>query len=163
MVNVTKKNFIEQSNDLIQHLPESVFVAIDEEMTGIQTGRLSKDDTPAERYASSKPFPERYSIIQVGICLFLPNPEYSHEHNMAAEYLVRRYNFYLFPPSDNDVTREVTMDASSIEFLNQHGMDFNKWTREGVPYVTVDVANALERKYETQQQEELQGDRKSVV
>jgi hypothetical protein len=73
---------------LIQHLPESVFVAIDEEMTGIQTGRLSKDDTPAERYASSKPFPERYSIIQVGICLFLPNPEYSHEHNMAAEYLV---------------------------------------------------------------------------
>jgi poly(A)-specific ribonuclease len=51
------------------------------------------------------------------------------------------------------------MDASSIEFLNQHGMDFNKWTREGVPYVTVDVANALERKYETQQQEELQGEK----
>jgi hypothetical protein len=73
---------------LIQHLSEAAFVAIDEEMTGIQMGRLSKDDTPAERYASSKQFPERYSIIQVGICLFLPNPEYSHEHNMAAEYLV---------------------------------------------------------------------------
>ena len=72
---------------MIQHLPDAAFVAIDEEMTGIQIGRLSKDDTPAERYASGKQVPERYAIIQVGICLFLPNPEY-HEHNMAAEYLV---------------------------------------------------------------------------
>jgi poly(A)-specific ribonuclease len=54
------------------------------------------------------------------------------------------------------------MDASSIEFLNQHGMDFNKWTREGVPYVTVDVANALESKYETQQQKELQGEKNNT-
>jgi poly(A)-specific ribonuclease len=54
------------------------------------------------------------------------------------------------------------MNASSIEFLNQHGMDFNKWTREGVPYVTVDVANALESKYETQQQKELQGEKNNT-
>ena len=34
------------------------------------------------------------------------------------------------------------MNASSIEFLNQHDMDFNMWTQEGVPYVTLEMATS---------------------
>lgn len=80
---------VQQSNDLLKHLPDAVFVAIDEEMTGIRSGRLSKDDTPADRYQHLKDVPERYSIIQVGICLFIKNLSY-HEQNRASEYLVVR-------------------------------------------------------------------------
>lgn len=59
-------------------------------MTGIRIANqhFGKDDVPAKRYQTNKQVPERYSIIQVGICLFHPNPEYHHQDNMAAEYLV---------------------------------------------------------------------------
>jgi poly(A)-specific ribonuclease len=75
MVNVTKANFVEQSNDLLQHLPTAAFIAIDEEMTGISipgTGRPPKEQAPFQRYSTLKQVPERYAIIQLGICLFHP-------------------------------------------------------------------------------------------
>jgi CAF1 family ribonuclease len=87
---------IQQSSDLIRHLPNASWISIDEEMTGIMlpgnhnnnnnnnnstTGRpscsqnqqsssSSKDEAPLQRYAKFKQIPERYSIIQLGICLF---------------------------------------------------------------------------------------------
>jgi hypothetical protein len=73
MTDVTKLNFLEQSNDLIARLPNAAWIAVDEEMTGINlpnTKRPSKDDTPANRYPTLKQVSERYSIIQLGICLF---------------------------------------------------------------------------------------------
>ncbi|GKY95771.1 hypothetical protein MPSEU_000537900 [Mayamaea pseudoterrestris] len=79
MVNVTKENFIEQSNDLIHHLQTAAFVAIDEEMTGIQVpngsrrGPPRKDLPPKITYPDLKRAPERYSIIQLGVSLFHSN------------------------------------------------------------------------------------------
>ena len=45
-------------------------------MTGITIpehlgGRpITKEETPAERYPTLKPVSERYSLIQLGVCLF---------------------------------------------------------------------------------------------
>lgn len=64
---------MQQSNDFIARVPKASWIAIDEEMTGIQlpTGnKISKDETPSTRYAHLKQVSERYSIIQLGICLF---------------------------------------------------------------------------------------------
>jgi poly(A)-specific ribonuclease len=135
----------QQSNDLLQHLPTAAFIAIDEEMTGISVnGRPSKDDTPEQRYLKHKQVPEKYSIVQVGIALFHQHPEYPAG---PQEFLVRRYNFYLFPSSNEETSREVTLNPSSIQFLNQHCMDFNMWTREGIPYVTTTMASPIIQKY----------------
>ena len=73
MVNVTKANFVAESNDLLSRLPTAAFVAIDEEMTGItlpHSSRPPKDHTPSQRYQHLKAVPETYSIIQLGVCLF---------------------------------------------------------------------------------------------
>lgn len=73
ITDVTKENFIVQSNDLIQRISKAAWIAVDEEMTGISlpgTPRPSKADTPADRYPVLKKVPERYSIIQLGLCLF---------------------------------------------------------------------------------------------
>lgn len=66
---------LQESNDFIRRLPNASWIALDEEMTGIMlppamAKRPSKDETPASRYPSLKLVPERYSIIQLGICLF---------------------------------------------------------------------------------------------
>lgn len=90
MVNVTKSNFLPQLQDFLHHLPTATYIAIDEEMTGIQLPpppgetyrRLSKVELPGERYLNSlKGVPERYSILQVGVALFCKNPEYGAKKN----------------------------------------------------------------------------------
>ena len=58
------------------------------------------------------------------------------------EYTARIYNFYLFPKK-----REMTMNPSTIEFLLDNHMDFDKVFREGVPCATFDEANILKKRY----------------
>jgi len=215
MVNVTKANFLEESNKLIRELPTAAFVAIDLEMTGISlpivsndsttNGDSEKEDTPESRYESMKLVPERYAIIQVGIAIFHENKTFrkhvirntsnlfkyrtefmdtdgdeevvgqQQEENREQEqdeipivhptpeeetldeqesmdtateppeFLVSKYNFYLFPPASNqgNLTREPCLNPSSIAFLNEHDMDYNLWIKQGVPYMTLDRAHAL--------------------
>jgi len=146
-VNVTKDNFIEQSNDLIAHLPSATFIAIDEEMTGISLpgqGRPRRDEPPDQTYAELKKVPERYSIIQLGISLFEKVPEEEDEDGEIPaqnedeferkEWRVRRYNFYTFADKDSD--RDVVMSPSAVAFLNRFNMSFDKWVKEGIPNTT---------------------------
>ena len=65
----------------------------------------------------------------------------------------RKFNFYLFPPSDNKITREVVLNPSSIAFLNQHNMNFDTWTKEGVSFVTSEVAETLLSKFQGKETE----------
>ena len=45
---------------------------------------------------------------------------------------LRPFNFYLFPEGRNT---DVVLNADSIAFLKKHGMDFQKWIYQGVPFV----------------------------
>lgn len=152
MINSKKSDFLEQSNDFIRHLSNASWVAIDEEMTGIslphgESKRLSKDDAPEDRYPSLKPVPERYAIIQLGICLFEHNSSRSTEISDKASFHVRRYKFTLFPPDDPRITREITLNPSSIHFLLRNNMDLNLWAQEGIPFCTGERAEQLIGKF----------------
>ena len=143
---------MEQSNDFIRHLPNASWIAIDEEMTGIslphgESRRLSKDDSPADRYSSLRPVPERYAIIQLGICLFEHRCSRETERYDEASFHVRRYKFTLFPPDDPRITREITLNPSSIHFLLQNNMDLNLWAQEGIPFCTGEKAEQLIEKF----------------
>lgn len=96
------------------------------------------------------------------------------------EFFVHKYNFYIFPssaehkrkrpgshqPNNNNgpnnnhptsQTREVTLNPSSIHFLNGQNMDFNRWLKEGVPYTLIDdadtIAHAFREKYTRKERE----------
>jgi CAF1 family ribonuclease len=137
-------------------------------MTGISipgSKRPAKDDTTEERFAELRKVPERYSIVQVGVAMFHANPEWVqgsellHETN---EFTVRKYNFFLFPPANNYVTREVTLNPSSVAFLNEHSMDFDLWTKKGVGFVTGDVAADLLQKYKKHHRQVQEQSHKSL-
>jgi DNA polymerase III epsilon subunit-like protein len=186
MVNVTKANFVEQSNDLLQHLASAAFVAIDEEMTGISipgTGRPPKEQAPFQRYSLLKQVPERYAIIQLGICLFHPVTVTASDTTTATptdpglastngtntsvppppppgtEWQVRRYNFYMFPGGESNYnsaeTREVVLNPSAVAFLNKHNMSFDLWSKQGIPFSTEEQADKVLEKYVAKQQERL--------
>jgi len=171
MVVVTKANFIEQSNDFLNHLPTAGFIAIDEEMTGISVGpfqRVPKDDPPSKQYPRLKKAPETYSIIQLGVALFhytgqpsnqQPSPTASAPREGDPDWTVRRYNFFCFPGKDSD--RSVVLNPGAVAFLHQHNISFDKWTKEGIPFMTEGqskesvqryIAKALEEEANEQEQ-----------
>lgn len=132
-MNVTRANFAEAAGQLEALLPSAAFVAIDEEMTGITLPGQPElvGDAPARRYLKMRNVASRYSIIQFGVCLF-------HEREDGGGYFARPFNFYLFPEAG-----VMTMEASSIGFLRDHKMDFNKWIYEGIPYLCTAGAEKL--------------------
>lgn len=123
-MNVTKENFADAASEIESLLPSAAFVAIDEEMTGISIpGQQERiEDSPARRYAKMRQVASRYRIIQFGVALF---------HQEGDGYKARPYNFYIFPE-----TGDIMMEGSAVAFNRDHGMDWNKWIREGIPYVT---------------------------
>jgi len=152
MVNSKQSEFLEQSNDFIRNLPNASWIAIDEEMTGIslppgESRKLCKDESPTDRYSTMKLVPERYSIIQLGICLFEHKSSQETHTSDAASFHVRRYKFTLFPPADPTITREITLNPSSIHFLMENNMDLNLWAREGIPFCTGDTAAKLVERF----------------
>mmetsp|Transcript_102272 Transcript_102272/g.305372 ORF Transcript_102272/g.305372 Transcript_102272/m.305372 type:complete len:555 (-) Transcript_102272:70-1734(-) len=132
-MNVTRENMAEAAAQIEALLPSAAFVAFDEEMTGISVQGQAEQiqDLPSRRYTKMRNVASRYSIIQFGICLF-------HEEENGSGYLARPYNFYLFPESG-----AVLMEGSSICFLRDHKMDFNKWIYEGIPFVNKEGARRL--------------------
>lgn len=122
-------------------------------MTGISVPgndqRPLKHQSPAEQYSMLRQAPERYSIIQLGVCLFLFNDEKS--------WTIQRYNFYLFPSSDiyasssnhprATPTREILLNPGAVSFLNQHNLDWRLWLHQGIPYLSRDEAKQVTLKY----------------
>ena len=133
-------------------------------MTGISIQgfeRPKKNESPTQRYAVLKQAPERYSIIQLGVSLF-------HSANdEGLDWRVRRYNFYMFPnqpPRVNNMNhhpREVVLNPSAVAFLNQHGMSFDMWMKEGVTYQNAAQAGETVDYYIAQQKTEMEQDDKT--
>lgn len=137
---------LQKSNEFIQNVRKASFIAIDEEMSGIQVptlegSKLKKDDAPEDRYpVSTKQVSERYSIIQLGICLFEQVSGSSNFHvvrqrtgidcrprmdtiRALTTFFQRRYKFTLFPSPEVSITREVVLSPSSVKFLCEE----NNW------------------------------------
>eukprot|EP01041_Mallomonas_annulata_P004451 gene4451-8865_t len=139
-MNFTAENFnnlYPRLRDLIEH---AEFISIDLEMSGIQSldrgGRNRKDDNPNVRYTKMVSVATRYSIVQVGICIFHLNKE----NGTLVSYPC---TFYIFPEGGLDIV----LSPSSIDFLRKNGMDFNMWIAKGIPYVNHYEEEYLRKKY----------------
>jgi len=131
-MDVTKDNFEEAAQQIEALLPSAAFISFDEEMTGISiAGQADKmEDTPANRYSKMRKVASRYNIIQFGLAIFTKKALPSDAPEGSESYEVHVFNFFVFP-----TTGPINMEASGVHFNTQHGMDWNRWIREGVPYV----------------------------
>jgi len=146
-MDVTAKNFEEVVNELQQVLPTAKFLAIDEEMTGMSflgEKRESIGDSPHQRYQRMRRIANHYNIIQFGLAVFHENGSREPGSDPSAGapplYTCRVYNFYLFPQEGG-----VNLEGAAVAFNRDHGMDWNKWVREGVTYVNRQKATELRK------------------
>uniref|UniRef100_A0A8C0BX01 PARN like, ribonuclease domain containing 1 n=1 Tax=Buteo japonicus TaxID=224669 RepID=A0A8C0BX01_9AVES len=106
----------------------STSTAIDMEFTGLhstfpQNNQPSLFDSPAERYLKARQSVQHFTVTQLG------------NSPGAGEYVVHSYNFFLFPSTLGVTDVEFTLSASSIQFLSHYGFDYNKFLKDGIPYM----------------------------
>lgn len=79
-----------------------------------------------------------FCITQLGLSFFTID-------TMGA-YTAKTFNIYLFPAPFEQYDRRFLSQASSLAFLAQQGFDFNTCIRDGVPYMPLQLRDALLRK-----------------
>ncbi|BFI40227.1 poly(A)-specific ribonuclease [Marchantia polymorpha subsp. ruderalis] len=135
MANVTKANFWETYEQLVIHLQTADFVALDFEMTGVETTpwrRHSELDTCDTRYLHIKHSAESFAVWQCGVCPFKWDEP-------GQKFIAYPYNFYIFPRNELPVempSRSYFCQTASLEFLAKHRFDFNTTVYNGISYLS---------------------------
>ncbi|NWR56736.1 PNDC1 ribonuclease, partial [Bucorvus abyssinicus] len=85
-------------------------------------------DSPANRYLKARRSVQRFTVTQLGKCC-------SDTQNNYLRYVVHSYNFFLFPSTLGVKDVEFSLSASGIQFLSHYGFDYNKFLKDGIPYM----------------------------
>ncbi|KAM6462821.1 poly(A)-specific ribonuclease PNLDC1 isoform 1-T1 [Liasis olivaceus] len=108
------------------------FVGLDMEFTGLHSA-FSSDrqpslfDSPAEWYRKARQSVQQFTVSQLGLSIFYKG--------MSNKYITHSYNFFLFPTTFGQMDSEFSFQASSIQFLSHYGFDYNKFLKDGIPYM----------------------------
>ncbi|XP_073943736.1 pre-piRNA 3'-exonuclease trimmer-like isoform X2 [Choristoneura fumiferana] len=129
---ITRQNFAEQFENITKNLKKSCFIGFDAEFTAILSGECFKHrlfDTNEERYNRIKTEVSKMIMTQVGLTMF----QYDRDHDT---YVATGYTFHLCPQIFGDVDQSFIFQASTLKFLCRHNFNFNKFTYEGLPYLS---------------------------
>jgi len=127
-------NFKKVLADFESRLHGAEFVAIDTELTGVD---ISGDPDSFEESAQMRiekncRIAERYTLIQLGLTV-VSRSEANEGHLTFASY-----NLFAFPYLGPELLGNEPgffCQASALQFNAQHRVDFNKWIRDGIPYM----------------------------
>ncbi|XP_029799124.1 poly(A)-specific ribonuclease PNLDC1 [Suricata suricatta] len=125
----------EQSLPLLQELVLGAeFVGLDIEFTGLRSNlsrpqQISLFDSPPEWYLKTRQSVQQFTICQIGLSVF------SSIEGESNKYVAHSCNFFLFPTTFGVLDSEFSFQASSVQFLNQYGFDYNKFLKNGIPYM----------------------------
>ncbi|XP_018884594.1 poly(A)-specific ribonuclease PNLDC1 isoform X3 [Gorilla gorilla gorilla] len=125
----------EESLPLLQELvQEADFVGLDIEFTGLRSNlsgpqQISLFDLPSEWYLKTRQSVQQFTVCQIGLSVF------SAIEGEANKYIAHSCNFYLFPTTFGILDSEFSFQASSVQFLNQYGFNYNKFLKNGIPYM----------------------------
>ncbi|XP_021103447.1 poly(A)-specific ribonuclease PNLDC1 isoform X5 [Heterocephalus glaber] len=64
-----------------------------------------------------------------------PSRRMFHLWGQASGYIAHSCNFFLFPTTFGILDTEFSFQASSVQFLNQYGFNYNKFLKKGIPYM----------------------------
>ncbi|XP_077204448.1 poly(A)-specific ribonuclease PNLDC1 isoform X2 [Paroedura picta] len=118
------------------------FVGFDMEFTGLHSafppgGQPSLYDYPAEWYQKARRSVQQFTVCQLGLSIF--------SSESSNKYVAHSYNFFLFPATFGQMDSEFSFQAFSIKFLTHYGFDFNKFLKDGIPYMNATQEKKLQQ------------------
>ncbi|XP_045491680.1 pre-piRNA 3'-exonuclease trimmer-like [Colias croceus] len=144
---ITRKNFLDELENIRRNIKRASFIGFDAEFTAILSGENFKHrlfDTNEERYDKIKDLVGKMLMTQVGLTMF------QYERDLDS-YEAVGYTFHLCPQVFADVDQSFIFQASTLKFLCKHNFDFNKFTYEGLPYLSKAEEEKIRQQLKEQQ------------